>query len=240
MQPTEFVTDIQNGSIDRGPTVLIRVLARLRRFGFGVSPCGAGVLGFCSQGETLAVCYVDKRRVSAGSDYGPTDATGADFALADIEVSLASDPDGPSLCTNAVSVCSACLPPPRFPQAWVSTTVAKGAEVVVSTPGELRRALVFSAVQELGQFLSRAAGDPADSRRGDNWLEQAKPQEPPIFDYRLLPTASARGWTKLRARAQKSGRGVCHCLSPTLVDDRYEARGLLDQFQRHGLRLLPA
>ena len=39
-----YVTDIQNGSIDRGPTVLIRVLARLRRFGFGVSPCGAGVL----------------------------------------------------------------------------------------------------------------------------------------------------------------------------------------------------
>ena len=38
-----YVTDIHNGSIDRGQTVLIRVLARLRRLGFRVSPCGAGV-----------------------------------------------------------------------------------------------------------------------------------------------------------------------------------------------------
>jgi Tfp pilus assembly protein PilN len=230
-----YVTDIQNGSIDRGPTVLIRVLARLRRFGFGVSPGGAGVLGFCSRGETLAVCYVDKRRVSAGSDYGPTDATGADFALADIEVSLASDPDGPSLyqrCERMFGLPAAVA----LPQAWVSTTVAKGAEVVVSTPGELRRALVFSAAQELGQFLSRAAADPADSRRGDNWLEQAKPQEPPIFDYRLLPTSPVPGGGRRLGHVPKKAAAESATARAQLWwMTGYEARGLLDQFQRHGL-----
>lgn len=208
---------------------LTRLRVLFRSFGFDDSAAVTGVLGFCFHEQTVAVCYLAKHR--ARTNLRQCTAVGADFVLANIEIPQIEDPDSLSLCEQCQRLFHLSVDCP-FPQVWVSTDLASGAEVAVSVPGSLRRTLVFAAAQELGQYLSRAGVDLSESGRGDSWLEQAKPDEPPVFDYKLLHALQGVGHLSGKALPESSTTQA-----RLWWMSGYAARSLLTHLQERGLAI---
>lgn len=208
-----------------------QVLADLRSLFFSDGACAPGVLGLCFHGETVAVCYLAKPRTD--TMFNRRGGASSEFVLHSIQLEQTDDPDPLSLyelCKQALGLPIHC----PFPQVWVSTDLANGVKVAVTPPGSPRRALVFSIAQELGQYLSQAAADRAVSERGSSWLEQAKPPEPPIFDYKLLGSMPRTGLREVPGQdPADSDTGKAQLWWMT----GYAARGCVDQLQRNGLSI---
>jgi hypothetical protein len=151
--------------------------------------------------------------------------------LANSEIWQIEEPDGLSLYQRCQRVFDLPVGGP-FPQVWVSTNLASGAEVAVSVPGSLHRTLVFSAAQELGQFASRTAADLLGPENGESWLEQAKAEEPPAFDYTLLRVPQE---PEAVQPPEKTFSKSASAQARLWWMAGYAASNLLTQLQGHGL-----
>lgn len=169
--------------------VLTQVMAVIRSVASTRVHASTGVLGLCFHQETVVVCYQANAQACTGSDVA--NGMGADWVLHSIPVNYAANSEAWSLYQS----CQQALDLPTespFPRVWVSTDLAEGTGITVQTSGLLRCALVFSAAQEIGQHLSETLVDGPVLEQRDSWLEQAKPREPPLYDYKLMRPASQK------------------------------------------------
>jgi hypothetical protein len=223
------LTGIRSRSALRFSNLLVRARGLFRFFGFDDPASVSGVLGFCFHGDSVAVCYLAHHRGRGA--YRRPSLEGSCFVLANSEIWQIEEPDGLSVYQRCQRVFDLPVGGP-FSQVWVSTNLASGAEAAVSVPGSLHRTLVFSAAQELGQLASRTAADLLGPENGESWLEQAKAEEPPAFDYTLLRVPQE---PEAVQPPEKTFSKSASAQARLWWMAGYAASNLLTQLQGHGL-----